>query len=180
MNFRPMAVTALIVGLTGLAACSSPTGATSPAQSSHAPSSAAAPAGGSLSKSIKPCDLLDSSVLKRNGLTSSGNKPFAGARTCTWTKKVTLNAPGYVIGADIWDTQGIADYNSAGYAITNDPIGHHQVIQAKQTDGDLCDVTIGITKTSRVDISANISDPNITRACALANKFAKLIEPKVP
>ncbi|HEX3648532.1 MAG TPA: DUF3558 family protein, partial [Pseudonocardiaceae bacterium] len=163
--------------------CSSPTpGTGTPVPSADAPSSAGGSTGngGAALAALQPCDLLDNSVASQNGLTSSGPTTGSGARSCRWTKKVTLNAPGYVIGADIRDSQGIKDYITASYSTTNDPIGNHQAVQEKQTSGDLCDVTIGVTPSSRVDITANTSDSDIDTACSLANQFAKLIEPKLP
>jgi hypothetical protein len=183
VNGRLATVVVLAAGLVGLAACSSPTpGTGTPVPSSQAPSSGGASTGGNGAAlaAVQPCDLLDSSVQSQNGLTSSGPTSGSGARSCRWAKKVSLNAPGFVIGLDIRDSQGISDFNTDGYAMTNESIGHHQAVQGKQTSGDLCLVTIAITSNSRVDVTANTSDSNIDQACTLANQYAKLIEPKLP
>jgi hypothetical protein len=170
----PLIATALVV-----AACSTATpGTGSPASSSPAPSSSTD--GGAALAAIQPCDLLDSSVLSQNDLTSKGPSTGSGARSCSWQRKTGLNTAGFVIGVDIRDGQGINDLNKDGLSTSSDPVGHHQAVLAKETDGDVCDVTIGITPTSRVDISANTSDANIDQACTLANQYAKLIEPKLP
>ncbi|HEX5118547.1 MAG TPA: DUF3558 family protein [Pseudonocardiaceae bacterium] len=183
MNGRLATVVVLAAGLFGLAACSSSTpGTGTPVQSSQPPSSSGTTTGngGAALAALQPCDLLDSSVQSQNGVISSGPKSGSGARSCRWTKKVSLNAPGFVIGADIRDSQGISDFTSDGYAMTNESIGHHQAVQAKQTSGDVCVVIIGVTPTSRVDVTANTSDSDIDAACTLANQYAKLIEPKLP
>jgi len=41
-------------------------------------------------------------------------------------------------------------------------------------------VSIGVTTTSRVDVTANTGASDINQSCALANQYAKLIEPELP
>ncbi|HEX4703510.1 MAG TPA: DUF3558 domain-containing protein [Pseudonocardiaceae bacterium] len=180
VNSRLVVLT--MVALMGLAGCASATPGTGVAANTTT-SSAEAPTDSASSSglaAIKPCDLIDSSELSRLGLTSTGPTSGSGARSCGWDNNAYDNGLGYTIGADIRDGQGLNDINTNGFALSNDPIGHHQGKQVRETTGDVCGVTIGVTATSRVDISANTGSADINQACTLANQFAKLIEPNLP
>jgi hypothetical protein len=185
VNRRLVVLPVVAVALFGLIACTSTTPGTGTAAnpSTGAQSSADTPTNSASSSGlagIQPCSLLNSTEVSQNALTSKGPRSGSGARSCTWDNAAYDNGLGYALGVDIRDTQGINDINTGGYALSDDPIGHHQGKQIRETNGDLCGVVIGVTATSRVDVSANTGNSDINQACVLANQFAKLIEPKLP
>jgi hypothetical protein len=182
VNGRFVAVVVFAVGLVGLAGCSNSTPGTgiSVGSSTPAPSSPNQPgSGGSALSAVQPCGVLDSSQISQNGLTNQESTSGSGARSCKWSNDNFDNGNGYALKVDLRDAQGVATFNTAGYALTDDPIGHHQAKQAEQTSGSGCIVTIGVSSTSRVDVIVDTAtDPN--QACTIANQYAKLIEPKLP
>jgi hypothetical protein len=183
VNGRLVVLPVMVAALVGLAACTSGTpgnavtSSTGTSTSANTPSSTAS---GSGLAAMQPCDLLTSTELSQNGLTSTGPKTGSGARSCGWQNIAYDNGLGYAIGADVRDSQGLNDFNTDGYSLTDDPIGHHQAKQAQQTNGDGCIVSIGVTTTSRVDVTANTGASDINQSCVLANQYAKLIESKLP
>jgi hypothetical protein len=129
--------------------------------------------------SIQPCGVLDSSQISQNGLTDQEASSGSGARSCTWSNDNFDDGNGYALKVDIRDSQGLTDFSTAGYSVTDDPIGGHQGKQAQRTGGPGCIIAIGVSPTSRVDVTAETaSDAN--QACMVANQYAKLIEPKLP
>jgi hypothetical protein len=178
-----LVVLPVMAALMGLAACNNSTpgnavtSSTGTSTSTNSPSSTAS---GSGLAAIQPCDLLTSTELSQNGLTSNGPSTGSGARRCRWDNIAYDNGLGYTIGADVRDGQGLKDFNTAGYSLNDDPIGRHQAKQAQQTNGDGCIVSIGVTTTSRVDVLASNGAADVNQSCALANQYAKLIEPKLP
>jgi hypothetical protein len=173
----------VVTALFGLVACSNSTPGTAvtpPAGTTTSTNTSSSTSSGSGLAAMQPCDLLTSTELSQNGLTSKGSSTGSGARSCRWQNTDYDNGLGYAVGADIRDQQGIKDINTDGYSITDDPIGHHQAKEAQQTNGDGCIVIIGVTTTSRVDVSANTGAADINQSCVLANQYAKLIELKLP
>lgn len=184
MNGRLAILPFALVGLLALAACTSTTpgtGATTLPPSSQQPatSSSAAPSGSALA-SIQPCDLLTSGEISKNGLTGQEESNDSGARSCTWDNDAFDNGLGYTVGDDIRDTQGLADINTDGYSVSDDPVGSHQGKLAQQTNGDGCFVAIGVGTSARVDVVVSTASADVQQSCALANRYAKLIEPKLP
>jgi Protein of unknown function (DUF3558) len=169
--------------LFGLVACSNTTpgaAVTPPAGTATSANTPSSTASGSGLAAVQPCELLSSAEVSQNGLTSTGPTTGSGARSCGWDNNSYDNGLGYTLGADIRDNQGIKDISTAGYSISDDPIGHHQAKELRTTNGDLCAVVLSVTATSRVDVSANTGAADINQSCVLANQYAKLIEPKLP
>jgi hypothetical protein len=180
-----LAVAALIaVAMLGLVSCSNSTpGTAAPsAGSTQSPtagtSSVPNTAGPSLS-SIQPCDLLSAIDLSQNQLAKSDSGTGSGARSCSWQNATADNGFGYAIGVDVRDSQGLKDINTAGYIISDDPIGSHPGKQAQDSNGAGCIVAIGVGAFSRVDVVATGSN-GAAESCQLANRFAKLVEPNLP
>jgi hypothetical protein len=119
-------------------------------------------------------------VLAELQLTPSGSGTTGGARTCSWDRPVDQNGlNGYSTGVDIRDSQGISSANTDGYTVTPDSIGQHQGEQLRATSSADCIVIIGVTSSSRVDVTANANtDTNL--ACQVANQLAKAVEPQLP
>jgi hypothetical protein len=173
----------LAAALLALAACASPTpGTGTPASTTEAPISSGSSPSSAASDglaAIQPCDLISSAQASQNNLQPEGPSNAAGARSCNWSNASADNGLGYALEVDLRDTQGLADVNTDGLTISDDPIGHHQAKQAERTsDGD-CLVIIGVTSKSRVDVTLSTSASNLTEACSLANQYARLIEPEL-
>jgi hypothetical protein len=183
MSGRLVVLPVVVIALFGLVACSNNTPGTAvtpPAGTSTSANTPSSAASGSGLAAMQPCDLLTSTELSQNGLTSTGPETGSGARSCGWDNNAYANGLGYTLGTAIRDKQGIKDINSDGYSISDDPIGHHQAKELRTTNGDLCAVVLGVTATSRVDVSVNTGAADINQSCVLANQYAKLIEPKLP
>lgn len=181
MSSRWVALPVAVAAALGLAACTSTTTGSGTPTTSSVPS--AAPSSRSTGATLiatQPCDLVADSVLQQNHLVRQDLPPAPGARSCTWQRTTDAQTPGFVLGVDVRDSQGLADINTGGLTLTDDPVGHHQGKLVQQSSGDTCFVAIGVTPTSRVDVTVSSSDADATRSCALANRFAKVVEPKLP
>jgi hypothetical protein len=105
-----------------------------------------------------------------------------GARFCAWQHPVTTDGGGdYGISVNIYDKAGLDQLSTIGFVITNDRIGRHQGRLVRDTVGDACAVSIGITATSRVDVvgippGGKGTDVN----CQLAEGVAPSVEQKLP
>jgi hypothetical protein len=129
--------------------------------------------------SIQPCNLLSSDVVSQNQLGSPTPGNESGARICSWQNTTANNGDGYTIGVGIRDSQGIKDVSPDGYTVTPDNIGGHQGRQLQSTQSGTCIIAIGVTNSSRVDVTVNAgTDP--VQGCQLANQFAKVVEPNLP
>lgn len=182
MKARFVAVTAL--ACVGLAACTSPTpGTGTPASSGTSTTTGSAPSspsGGSALAGKDPCSLLTSSQVSQNDLQPQGPSNDGGARACSWQNATAFDGSGYAVELAIRESQGLADINTDGLAMTDDTIGGHQGKQGRDTsDGD-CLVFIGVGQKSRVDVVVSAGDSNPAHSCPLANQYAKLIEPSLP
>jgi Protein of unknown function (DUF3558) len=173
----PLAVAALL----GVAACTnSTTGNGSPAPTvGSTQSGGGSTSSGSGLTSIQPCDLLSSDILSQNQLGTPTTANEGGARTCHWQNTTASEGIGYAVGVGIRDSQGIKDVNPDGYTVTPDNIGGHPGRQLQSTLSGTCIIAIGVTNSSRVDVTVNAgTDP--VQGCQLANQFAKLVEPNLP
>jgi len=170
-----------VAALLAVAACTnSTTGSGSPAPTAGGgPTSGGPTSGGSGLTSIQPCDLLSSDIASQNQLGSPTPGNESGARTCVRHNVTANNGDGYIVGVGIRDSQGIKDVNPDGYTVTPDNIGSHPGRQLQSTLSGTCIIAIGVTNSSRVDVTVNAgTDP--VQGCQLANQFAKLIEPNLP
>lgn len=180
-NGRLAILPAGIVLLLGMAACAGSTPGTAAPSGGSPTSAAGSPTSASASlAAVQPCDLLSDSEVSQNHLTAEGPKSGNGARSCTWTDDSFDDGLGYVLGADLRDSQGVDSYNKDGFSVTTTTVGHHQAILAKGTTTTLCDVTIGVSPTSRVDLSVNTGSSDVSQSCTLVERYAQLIEPKLP
>jgi hypothetical protein len=123
---------------------------------------------------VQPCDLIPAG---QDGLADPTPSDEGGARNCNWSNAST----GYALEISIRDDQGLAEINTDGLSVTDDQIGHHRGRLAQgPANGDGCLVAVGVSATSRVDVTVSTSDSSVTHACSLANQFAKVVEPKLP
>jgi hypothetical protein len=184
---RPLVVISLI-GLAMVAACSngttgspSPTGsasATTQTDSPSTPATSASAAADPLART-NPCTLLDPAIASQNQLTHGAPETGPAIRFCRWSTPISTD-PQYEISIGIYDQYGLDALNPKAFNITDYPVGGHQGRLSKQVGGSVCIVSIAVTKTSRVDVSANVSNGQIELGCSIAEPTAKAVEQKLP
>jgi hypothetical protein len=130
---------------------------------------------------IDPCSLLDPAVVARNGMHNAGAETSLGARSCSWDRNADATGGGFSIAINIYDQAGLDQLNTINFTVTNYPIGRHQGRLNKETAGDTCSVSIGVTAMSRVDI-VGVPPPGQgpSVGCQLAELAAPSIEQKLP
>jgi len=122
---------------------------------------------------LRPCDLLTSAEQARFNL-GPGVEDKIGqqARGCQW------QASGqYTIGVGVLDNRGLADVVADGPK-TPMKVGTHDAVKYIGDLG-LCGIAIGVTATSRVDVTG-VAYGDEAKACTIANQAARLVEPKLP
>jgi Protein of unknown function (DUF3558) len=153
----------------------SPTSNPAPAED---PTSAADPGPTPIADStrgIKPCDLLTPTEASGLGF-DTGEKDFVDPRACVWE----FSDPGNSVRVWIQDDIGLAVVTAAGANAVR--LGDHDAIQSLgPTVGPVnsCQVAIGVTDRSRVDVVVNTTAGK-QQACRLAMRTARLVEPKLP
>ncbi|HEX5494565.1 MAG TPA: DUF3558 family protein [Mycobacteriales bacterium] len=162
--------------LLGTAACGSTPGQPTPATTADGGSTSAAPSSTTSSFSAdKPCSLFSSSDLQQLGVSSPPSQDMVGtAQSCE------LDTADFHIGLDIRTDVGLSGFVAVpnGGQVTSTTIGQHQAKQEADPSSSSCTVAIGLTDSSRVDVTTTgdgTSDP-----CPGALTIAKLVEPKLP
>lgn len=188
MKRRFVAVPVLVAAALSLAACSSTTtgtattGAGAPTSTGGASSSSGSTRSSDTAlAAVQPCGLLSASVLGQLQLASGTNDTASNSPTCDWERPVDANGQnGYSVGATIRASLGLGDVNTPGYSVTSDPVGSHQGKQLRSTTTQgLCIVAIGVSDTSRVDITVDAAT-NTDQACQVANQVAQAVAPELP
>ncbi|MEO6083349.1 MAG: DUF3558 domain-containing protein [Umezawaea sp.] len=185
MNSRIVLAGLAATALVALTACNGPTtGEARPAQDT---SSASLPAGtappstssptstkaGTSLEDIQPCSLLTKSEAEQvTGAQREEPAPekVGSSRTCGFSPK----GKSFTVG--IRTNAGLSGVQAPG-EVTDRTIGRHQAKKFVASGGS-CIVAIGVTASSRVDISLNaggVEDP-----CPLAERIAELVEPRLP
>jgi Protein of unknown function (DUF3558) len=183
---RLVVLVGLAAMLVGTAAC----GGTTPGQPSAATTAggggqtsgggstgaSTAPSGGTSTFSAgQPCALLSSSDLEQIGVSSPPSQDMVGtAHSCE------LDSSAFHIGLDIRTDVGLAGFVAApsGGKVTSTTIGQHQAKEEADPSSSSCTVAIGISDSSRVDVTTTgdgTSDP-----CPGALTVARLVEPELP
>ncbi|HEU0285696.1 MAG TPA: DUF3558 family protein [Nocardioidaceae bacterium] len=125
-------------------------------------------------RGLNPCDLVTHRDATRLGL-GKGGKDSLVPRTCTWD----LAKPGDTVRVWMQDSIGLAVLPAGGHALH---LGSHDAIRSLEpTVGPLhsCQVAIGVTGNSRVDVVANAS-ASTSLACSVAMRTARVVEPNLP
>jgi hypothetical protein len=174
-------VVTVMAAATLVAACGAPTpgqakpaaGATAagPSFTGSAPSGSSSASGGSL-KDVDPCTLLTKDEAQQLGAVGEPKPERIGsAQTCGWKPE------GVSFHVAIRANAGLSGAQPNGGEIRDTTVGHHQAKQLVDVSGS-CGIFIGVTSTSRVDVSLN-SGPRVD-PCPLALQVAQLVEPKLP
>jgi len=127
---------------------------------------------------VDPCSLLDQAVITANHLQPDTSGIGPGTRYCRWD--TGASGVGYSLAINIYDQAGLDQLSTAGFTVTNYPIGSHQGRTSKDTVGHTCLVSIGVTSTSRVDVVGVDYGGQLDRACVVATTVAPAVEQKLP
>lgn len=125
-------------------------------------------------RGLNPCHLVADRDAARLGL-DEGEKDSLVPRTCTWD----LETPGDTVRVWMQDSIGLAALPDKGRSLR---LGSHDAIRSHgPTIGPLhsCQVAIGVTGTSRVDVVVN-SGSGARLACSVATRTARLVETRLP
>lgn len=139
--------------------------------STEEPTETSEPGGGSGTADLQPCDLLSSAEQAQFDFGPGAEDEIGPARTCMWQS------------ADRTITVGVIDELGTDDVQSTSPkkpttVGSHDAVQ--YTAGvSSCAFAIGITDTSRVDVSGAAGGDE-AKACTVAKEAAQLVEPKLP
>lgn len=192
MKFRPLVAGVSCAAILSVAACSSeetgspvPPGNTAPATSS-APTSAPASSDGSDDANTPlagtdPCSLLtDQEAAQFDDFHAPKREKVGSADTCSWEsiEDHTLKDD-FSITTVVRTNAGVDDAVDQGMGVDKVEAKGRRWAQIPDAGG--CTLAIGVTSSSRVDVSlTKASDHTIDQACDLADEVAQLVEPKLP
>jgi hypothetical protein len=126
--------------------------------------------------SLDPCSLIGPAQVSHDQLTVAESGQRSGDRYCEWQQSSAVDGRGFVLTAIVVNGKGLADINTAGLTgLTDEQIGSSPARRA-EFDTD-CTVYIGVTASSRVDIQAEDGRFDVSRSCAVADKYARLMQP---
>jgi hypothetical protein len=167
--------------LVSLAACNSeepgtptagdttrPTGSTAGSTPPTAPTS-----GGSGLGALDPCELLTAGELTQLGLPPGKADTVAGYPVCEWNPQGPA-----IVDLTLRPNKGLDDLNTAGRTATDVSIGSHAGRRLEGPTAGRCGFDLAITERSSVTVGA-LHDQT-PAACALAERVANVIEPKLP
>jgi hypothetical protein len=190
LTVRPVLLL-LTAGLFGLAGCSSSqpgmalpsTGV--PTSASAGQTTSTAPAGPSSSaavgtSSIDPCSLLRVSDLTQYGSFSGpGKENLGGARVCGFQRtRQSASDKELGVSINVRDTQGTSTVNDVGGGKQTGRLNGRPAIEAPAPSQRACLMALAVGDNARVDVS--ITADSAQEACAVAEKVADVVEPKLP
>jgi hypothetical protein len=167
----------LVVLLSSVVACGADPIAGSPTSGagSVVPPSTRLPSSPNPARSLPydaPCSLLSSNDLQQLGASTPASRDdLLTSHGCSFE---TANAS---IDIGVRVNVGLAGFRADGGTITSPTIGHHAAKQDQDRTGS-CVIALGVTNTSRVDVTATAN--NEADACPIALQVARLVEPKLP
>lgn len=176
-GFAAMLVTAAACGGPTTGGQPTPQTTTGAGETSGAGQSTGSPAtgGGSSLPVNSPCSLLSSSDLQQIGASTPPSQDMIGtAHSCE------IDSSAFHFGLDIRTDVGLSGFSgvSTGGPITTVTIGHHSAKEQADTSSSSCTVAIGVSSSSRVDVSA--TGDGSTDPCPAARNTATLIESNLP
>ncbi|AHH94818.1 hypothetical protein GCM10010174_36280 [Kutzneria viridogrisea] len=124
---------------------------------------------------IDPCGLLTAQESAQFGSSTHERQDYGGAHICQWS------FPGsHALDLGLDDQRGVKQLIVGEGRPSTITVGRHQARQIAANFGDgNCVVSLAITDSSRVDVVAN-ANVDTAKACDLALRTAKIVEPKVP
>lgn len=172
-DFAALVLIALVAGCSAPQA-SEPSPANPPPSSAVPPPAVASPSG---LAAIEACDLLTAQETSSLGIRPQGRaETVLGLRRCDWT-----TPGGGGVSTSINDRRGIDKLNLAdASSVTDIRIGRHQAKRALEGSGPgYCQVVFAVGDTANVSVLALYLN-DTARACAVADRAAALVEPKLP
>lgn len=125
---------------------------------------------------MDPCQLLTAEELAELRVTEPGKRDeLLGATACDW------NPPGSgVVGVILDPVRPVAELNRAGARLEPVTIGRHHGRRAEQNRSrGYCSIDLEITASSSASIDASSFD-DLAQACAITERVARLVEPRLP
>lgn len=177
---RLVVLVGLAMVMLGVAACSSSTGGqpTVGATTEGGPTSSDSTSGSPPSTGAgalpvdQPCSLLSSADLMQLGVSTPASADMVGtAHVCE------MDTAADHLAVAIRTDLGLSQFQASGGTIQDTTIGSHPAKQVIDNTGS-CIIGIGITDSSRVDVTVTAVDT--TNPCPVATTVANLVAPKLP
>ena len=161
---------AFAVALVGVAGCGGTTvGRASPVVRTSPPTSSSTRDGLPVNQA---CSLLSSADFQQLGASSPPSQEMVGtAHACEF------NSDEFALGVAIRTNVGLAGFVPLERAVHDTTIGRHQA-REETSDGYSCDIAIGVSASSRVDI--DVSGDGTTNPCPTALTLARMVERRLP
>lgn len=130
------------------------------------------------------CDLLtdqEATQFKADGPGSPDSSGTTGATSACQRSGRSANDSSTSFTVSVRAQQGLSDINASGGTLTTGSLNGRPAAQFVSNIGAKCLVALGVTKTSRVDITFVIgAGTEPTEACQTASNIANIVEPKLP
>lgn len=173
--------------LVGVSACSSSEGGEATTEppaaeqpSMSAPSSSAASSPKAPLAGTDPCSLISKSDVSKYGEQIQGpsRENIGSNRGCRFKKPFQSEPKGsFAMTVGIRDGQGVKDAVDQGYGIQKTEDEGRTF--ARIPGADACIVAIGVTETSRVDVSISMA-AGTEKACQVASEISDVVASKLP
>ncbi|MGH3621103.1 MAG: DUF3558 family protein [Sciscionella sp.] len=124
---------------------------------------------------VEPCLLLPTEAANRLGLGQGKRDDMSGYASCRW------NPDGYTFGIALFTDLSIDEVQAIGKpqrVSVGD--GQRKAVRSFGGGGAVCAISIEVTASSRVDVSAVEKFGNKQKACRLATQGANAVEPHLP
>jgi hypothetical protein len=171
--FIRLILAASVLGLAGCAATEA-TPSVTPGAGTAAAAASAAPA----TAGIDPCSLISVNDLSRYGtFTGPDAAEMGGARVCMYQRKLA-SASDIELGVSInvRDKQGLSLDNELGGGAKSGKVGGRDSVEARGESACVLELAVG--DRARVDLS--ITGDTVDVSCAVAQRLATIVEPKLP
>ncbi|UVS80228.1 hypothetical protein Actkin_03978 [Actinokineospora sp. UTMC 2448] len=123
---------------------------------------------------MSPCDLFTEADERELEVTENeGERQVGTGRACRLVTKAGNT------GALIRTNTGL-DGVPAGEGLRSITVGSHEAKIWGNTATSACTVFLGVSESSRVDVSAVDRQGNVEESCALAERTAELVEKNLP
>ena len=121
---------------------------------------------------LHACDLVDGATLDKDHLTKQGSPPDNG---CDWSNFDSgVGGSTFGLHVNIMDSEAVESSD----ALTDVTVGKHKAKQSPNSPLQTCTIEIAVSLTARVDV--RVTAGNTIEACETANRFANVVEPKLP
>ncbi|OLR90209.1 hypothetical protein BJP25_04430 [Actinokineospora bangkokensis] len=98
---------------------------------------------------------------------------------CRWRVTKDTSATSYTLGVAIYPELGTDQINATG-AKTPMSVNSRPAVQYLGAANSVCVISLEVTATSRVDVTANRAGSDGSEVCPQAKAAAELIEPELP